>query len=152
MAENPFSFFDFSEEDVVEVNEEMKLVKGERDGRICICGHAVKRHGGQEIGVTYCSPSRMTCPCKNIRVVLDTQDTRDFLRKTVGSGPMHALGRGIQTAMEKSHKVEWLIPAVCDRCETAGPLSPVPVSQQGQVAIEATGWDALLCRKCRSEV
>lgn len=151
MTENPFKFFDFSEEEVKKVNEEMKTIRVERDARICICGHAVSRHGGVDIGATYCSPSKMQCPCRNIKAVVEAQDSRDFLNKTIGSGPMHALGRGIQSSMERSHWVKWIIDPVCEMCGKDSQISPVPISQQGVVLYEASGWNALLCRNCRGE-
>lgn len=148
-VENPLEAFDFSEDDIRKVNEEMSAVGVERDARICICGHSVRRHGGMDVGAVYCSPSKMQCPCKHLRVVIETQDTRDFLRKTVGSGAMHALGRGIQTAMEKKHWVKWVIDIKCDKCGKEGPVSPVPCTKQGVIMNEASEMTALLCSECR---
>jgi hypothetical protein len=149
MTENPFSVFDFSEEEVKKVNEEMVYDYGNRDSRVCICGHGMGRHGGLDVGAPFCRPSKMSCACKHPRAVIEVQDTRDFLRKTIGSGPMHALGRGIQTAMEKSHWVKWIDTVACDFCHREGPISPVPVSAEGVVLSMESEYNALMCRECR---
>jgi hypothetical protein len=149
MEKDPLAVFDFTEEEIIEVNETLLTAGVERDARICICGHSVRRHGGQEVGAVYCLPSKMQCPCRFLRVVVETQDTRDFLRKTVGAGPMHALGRGIQTAKEKGHWVKWVIDVKCDKCGKETPVSPVPVTKQGVIMQEAAEMTALLCSECR---
>lgn len=145
-----FSFVDFTLEEATEA--EKALTPGrERDGRICICGHPITRHV-LVAGLVFCKPTRMECPCKEQRIVLDTSDTRSFLRKTEGQGPLHALGRGLQTAINAGHKVEWLVEMQCDRCGEQGPVAPVAVSQRGVAMDIPTGYDKLLCRKCRTEI
>ena len=146
---NAFDFFDFSEE---EAEEQAKLFgsdKFDRDGRICLCGHPMKRHTDTG-GRSACSPSRLICPCKKSRPVIESSDTRVFLRKTRGSGSGHALAQGILAAKGK-HEIKWLVEMKCDKCEAEGKVSPVAVSQRGTIMDEATGFDALLCQKCREE-
>lgn len=148
-----FAIVDFEYEDVVAGEAEL-VASGRRrsgDRRICVCGHPAGRHT-QVQGITLCKPTRMECPCKNLRAVLRAEDTRNFLRKTEGSGALHALGRGLKAAHEAGKTVEWLVEAKCDRCLTPGQVSPVAVTQRGIVVQAATGFDALLCRKCREEV
>jgi hypothetical protein len=142
---NAFDFFDFSEEEAVKQARLFESDKYDRDGRVCLCGHPMKRHA-----FTKCSPSRLICPCKKARPVLETSDTRVFLRKTRGSGTGHALAQGILAAKGK-HEITWLVEMKCDKCGTEGKVSPVAVSQQGSIMDEATGFDALLCQKCREE-
>lgn len=150
---NAFSYFDFSLEEAQEVNQMLKK-NGRlgRDARVCVCGHPMSRHNVNLRGVMECKPSAMNCPCKVDRAVVKAQDVRDFLRKTIGGGSLHALGRGLQTAIEKGHEVEWIVEMKCDRCNEEGPISPTPVTQNGVGAEYATGYDALLCKKCRTEV
>ena len=120
--------------------------------QICVCGHPVSRHTVAH-GATYCKPTRMECPCKSVRAVLETSDSRPFLRKTEGSGPFHALSRGIRAAIEKGLKISWMVEMKCDRCgEEADNLFPTPVTQNGIATQYATGHDALLCRGCREQV
>jgi len=146
---NAFDFFDFSEEEAVEQARLFESDKYDRDGRICLCGHPMKRHANYGAGST-CSPSRLICPCKKSRPVIETSDTRVFLRKTRGSGSGHALAQGILAAKGK-HDITWLVEMKCDKCEAEGKVSPVAVSQRGTIMDEATGFDALLCQKCREE-
>lgn len=122
------------------------------DPRICLCGHAVARHT-QINGLTFCKPARMECPCKKCRPVLEADDTRKFLRRTDGGGKLHALARGIVSHVEAGKSVKWVVELQCDRCgENDENVVPVPVTQSGKATTYATGYDALLCRKCRTEV
>lgn len=147
-----FALVDFDYEDVVAGEAEL-VASGRRSGRdkrICVCGHPLGRHT-QVSGMVFCKPTRMECPCKAVRAVLQVEDTRTFLRKTEGSGALHALGRGLKAAQDAGKNVEWLIEPKCDRCGEVGPISPVAVTQRGIIVNSATGYDALLCRKCREE-
>ena len=124
----------------------------DRDGRVCLCGHAIARHTLVG-GVVYCKPSRMECPCKKTRPVLEVEDTRKFLRRTSGSGAMHALTLGIVSHVQTGKSVEWIVDLKCDRCGTDdNNVVPAAVTQNGRAASYATGFDALLCPKCRTEV
>lgn len=146
---NPFDALDFTLDDALAADAQL-ITRSPRDPRICICGHPAGRHS--DLYVMSCKPSAMSCPCKGLRVVLESDDVRPFLRKTEGAGPLHALGRGMAAAMKKGIKFWWTVPIMCDRCKTEGPVSPVAVSQRGISMSEATGYDALLCASCRTEV
>lgn len=133
-----------------------------RDQRICLCGHAMARHSSVG-GRAKCRPSHMQCLCTCARAVIAVSDLRTFLQKTTGGSREHALMRGVAalyakgkrdraTYGEKSKEAEikWLITRACDKCKTVdNNVVPVPVTQAGLIAEEATGYDALLCRKCR---
>jgi hypothetical protein len=147
---DPFEFLDFTEEEAQEALEEVST-RGGRDGRICLCGHPNKRHTTYS-GIVSCTPTKMSCPCKKVRLVVDASDTRPFLRKTHGAGVFHALGQAMVGAKKSGISVEWIVDMKCDRCGVEGPVSPVPVNQRGISVDEATGYDALLCRTCREEV
>lgn len=151
--ENPYEFLDFGVEESKAAEEQLAGAgrRLDRDGRICACGHPMSRHSTYS-GMVYCKPSKMDCLCKSSRAVLEAEDVRDFLRKTIGAGPLHALGRGILASTEKGHWIKWMVEMVCDRCNIPGQISPVPVTQYGSESEEATGHDALLCRKCRDEI
>jgi hypothetical protein len=151
MTDNPFDFLDFTEEEALEADRKLLSKPAERDGRICLCGHPMGRHTSVA-GITLCKPTRMECPCRASRAVLECDDVRPFLRKTSGAGAMHALGRGIAAASERGKTVTWLVEMKCDRCKKEGKLSPVPVTKQGSASNEPTGYDALLCAECRLEV
>lgn len=152
-ADQVFEHLDFTQEEAQAADESLLARQGrKRDGRICVCGHPVTRHTLLAGGLVYCKPTKMECPCKASRPVIESSDTRPFLRKTEGPGVLHALGRGIQAALKAGHDVDWLVDKQCDRCGTEGPVSPVPVTQRGVAVNEPTGFDALLCRKCREQV
>ena len=148
---NPFEFFDFDVEEVKTAEEKIKAMsRPDRDKRICACGHPMNSHTVTSSGIVMCTPSRMVCPCKSVRPVLIDGDARKFLRKTLGPGPEHALARGILASIEDGKDVEWIIDMACDKCGVVGSISPVPTTREGLVQFEATGYDALLCKTCRS--
>lgn len=120
-----------------------------RDSRICVCGHGMGKHNFYA-GLVECKPTAMRCPCKKPKPILDTTDTRFFLRKTEGGGILHALSRGIASALAGGHEVNWIEQPSCDKCKTTeGPIQPVPVTQSGVIVDYATGFDAMLCYSCR---
>lgn len=139
-------------DEVLEVDSVLRTRPAKRDGRICICGHGVMKHT-EIAGVVNCKPSKMDCPCKKVRPVIDAEDTRPFLRKTQGGGPMHALTRGLAALAESGKDAEWIIDLVCDRCGVeSSSLIPVPVTKDGRLVLEPTGYDKLLCQSCRESV
>lgn len=151
-ATNPLTALGMDLDEVLEMDSVLRTRPSERDGRICICGHGVSKHS-ELAGAVNCKPSKMDCPCKKIRPVLDAEDTRPFLRKTQGGGPMHALSRGLASLVSSGKQAEWIVDLKCDRCgDQSDRLVPVPVTQSGTAVTEATGFDALLCPKCREEV
>jgi hypothetical protein len=124
----------------------------DRDARICLCGHPIARHTIVN-GVVYCKPSRMECPCKKTRPVLEADDTRKFLRRTSGSGAMHALSLGLVSLIQSGKSAKWIVDLVCDRCGAQdGNVVPAAVTQTGKPTSYATGFDALLCPTCRTEL
>lgn len=157
-AEDVLAAMGLSLEDVEEADRQLEL-QGKRryrqnDTRVCVCGHGVGRHTVLG-GVVYCKPSRMECPCKKCRPILCVEDSRKFLYKTSGAGSMHALSLGILASAREGKSVQWLLelPLTCDRCgSTSENIVPVPVTQTGRATSYPTGYDALLCPKCRVEV
>lgn len=151
-AKNPLAALGMDLDEVLEMDSVLRTRPTVRDGRICICGHGVSKHS-ELAGLVNCKPSKMDCPCKKVRPVLDAEDTRPFLRKTQGGGPMHALTRGLASLIASGKEADWIIDLRCDRCMgESDHLIPVPVTQGGTAVTHATGYDALLCQKCREEV
>jgi hypothetical protein len=92
----------------------------------------------------------MKCPCRTFRPVVEAEDTRIFLRETLGPGKLHALSRGLAASFELDKKVSWIVELVCDRChDPEKTVSPVPISENGYVANYPTAVTALLCHECR---
>lgn len=151
-AEDALEAMGISLNEAMEADEALRDRPLRRDGRVCLCGHGMSRHTVSG-GVVWCKPARMDCLCKKARPVIEVDDTRAFLRKTAGAGPMHALVRGISAVAAAGKRVDWLIDLVCDKCGAEGSgkgIAPVPVTRNGVVTDEATGYDALLCMKCRT--
>jgi hypothetical protein len=127
---------------------------GERDQRICMCGHPMSRHK-EARGERRCAPSRMICGCRDATAAIEVSDTRKFLRKTTGIGRAHALVKGIVGLVEANGKFEWLVPVVCTRCggEDAVPVGLVMGADGSvQVATAVPRATRLLCMKCVGEL
>lgn len=149
---NALSALGMTAEEVLKVDDSLRTRPQQRDGRICICGHGASKHTIYE-GIVSCKPSKMDCPCKSLRPVLEADDTRPFLRRTQGAGAMHALSRGLAALISKGKSAEWIIPLVCDKCkEPSGNLSPIPITKNFVAVDYATGIDTLLCPTCREEL
>ncbi|NBS92158.1 MAG: hypothetical protein EBT27_00155 [Betaproteobacteria bacterium] len=104
-------------------------------------------------GVAYCRPTKLECPCKSCKPVIEVEDTRCFNFKTEGSGALHALARGMLALAKREKNMRWVVELQCERCKRpAEKLVPTAVTQRGQAATQATGFDALLCEDCRREV
>jgi hypothetical protein len=148
---NPFEFLDIDENEAKETLSEINRV-GNRDKRICICGHSMNYHSFISTrGHHTCNAQKNACKCRNPRPVLETTNARVFNRKTQGAAGLHALTQGIAGAMEVGATIEWLIEMKCDKCDTVGPVVPVPVTQQGVISSSGhTGFDKMLCRGCRT--
>lgn len=155
-ARNALALLGIVAEEAVETDERLTR-KPSRDKRICLCGHAVNKHS-TDAGLVMCTPSRYNCPCKNIRPVVEVEDTRLFLRKTSGPGAEHALTRGLAASFSADKGVEWIETPKCDKCGVeatpAGDVRilPVAVTEYKTVSYEATGYDALLCETCLEDV
>jgi hypothetical protein len=153
-AEDILKSMGLTAEEVKAADDEVRS-KGRRpntDRTVCLCGHAMARHTIVN-GVVFCKPSRMECPCKKSRAVLEVADVRKFLRSTSGGGKLHALTLGLLAHIETGKSAKWLIELQCDRCgKNDKNVVPVPVTQSGRSANYATGYDALLCKECRESI
>ncbi len=142
------------------------------DKRICMCGHAMDRHkvtktlGTDNVtsilrsnDVTQpftCTPNRRTCSCKTLYPVLEVSNTKYFLKKTTGSGELHALTRGIRSLSKvKDNTITWLVQPACLLCgaiDGADKIVPAVFNKDRTVRqIEGSiGYDDFLCQKCRT--
>lgn len=140
-------------EELAEINAEMESKKRDKDGRVCICGHAARRHE-DVFGRVLCRPGRQRCPCPELVPVLEVGDTRAFLARTQGPGPRHALGRG-SAAMERLAAklgspitAEWLVELKCQACGGENGVMPVAVTQAGFISESPEARNGLLCTGC----
>lgn len=136
-------------DEVIAIDQTVSKRTRRKDNRICICGHGVGRHQ-ETAGRHMCNPSAMRCMCRTFRPVLEAEDSRIFLRETLGPGKLHALSRGIAASAEKGKKVEWIVNLTCDRCQDEEKkVLPIPLTENGYVASYPTATTALLCQDCR---
>lgn len=166
------SIFGLSEKEIAEA---LAVANGKREsvkGLVCICGHPAGRHieteyrGEKRVRCTAHKNSENTsaeCPCKAARVILKVEDSRGFLRKTMGAGALHALVLGIASSRERvrqayadgkrdndKFEIEWLIDLKCDKCGTyEKEVLPCPVSDRGVVVSNSAAVTLLLCKDCR---
>jgi hypothetical protein len=155
-ARDALAMLGINAEEAVEVDQNLTR-KPNSDKRICLCGHAINKHL-VDSGIITCTPSKLYCPCKNLRPVVLVEDTRLFLRKTNGPGAEHAFTRGLAASFSADKNVEWLETPKCDKCgieaTPAGDvrISPAAVTEFKTLSYEATGYDALLCDNCLEEM
>jgi hypothetical protein len=134
---------------------------GRNDIRICVCGHLAGAHTSHspdparrkmaELGMYDCRPSRMVCPCEEFKPVLRAKEPRRFVRKTQGLGPLHALGQGIQAAVEHGVDIEFLEGEgeKCHGCGAEGvTVMPVALDARGVISDMPQKLNLLLCRDC----
>ncbi len=141
------------------------------DRRICMCGHALDRHKAESttgwnnpIPILKwnnpeepfkCIPNAQACSCRRLIPVLEVSNTKYFLKKTNGSGELHALTRGIRgLAKAKEPMIKWLVDPICAICGATGETDKiVPAcynkdktlrTQEGSI-----GYDDFICQKCR---
>lgn len=140
------------------------------DRRICMCGHAMDRHKLQSTlnlpkpipvlksndpeGPFSCVPNAQACSCRTLYPVLKVSNTKYFLKKTTGSGELHALTRGIRAlAKVEDNKIEWLVEPTCLLCGFSGPEHRiVPATFNANKTLrqgESIGYDDFVCQKCR---
>jgi hypothetical protein len=141
------------------------------DRRICICGHAMDRHKAEETldwevpvpilkwndpSAEYkCTPNRQACSCRRLIPVLEVSNTKYFLKRTEGSGELHALTRGIRALSKlEQHTMTWLIDLTCFVCGcTSEQDRVVPAVFNADKTIKKTegsiGYDDFICQKCR---
>jgi hypothetical protein len=151
-AINGAALMGMTEADVEELEKELEesgLVRFRgRDRRICVCGHRVSGHSNA-YGHVVCSTTRVSCPCTQVIPVLEAEDVRLFSFKTVGGGPLHALGRGILASDKKGKLVKW-VDKKCFSCkEESETLIPVPVSERMVPVDKPSKLNGLFCKRCR---
>jgi hypothetical protein len=141
------------------------------DRRICICGHAMDRHKvkstigtdnvipilkNNDTTVPFsCTPNAQSCSCRRLIPVLEVSNTKYFLKKTTGSGELHALTRGIRALSKiKDHTMNWLVEPTCLLCGCTGVHERiVPAVFNSDKTLKQTegsiGYDDFICQKCR---
>lgn len=146
-----------------EAERKLAEEKATRDKRICTCGHPAKAHSSESnsdhhkfliaAGRGGCRPSKIICPCLKFSPVIESGDTRRFIFKTTGPGPLHALSRGIQSAVDAKIELNWVEGARCGKChktakETA--LYPIALTLEGKESPVATPINVIFCGSCRA--
>lgn len=116
---------------------------------VCICGHAVNKHGSHAPGRPFCKTGQMWCPCAEPFPVLDVDDTRFFTWATRGYGAKHALISGLARLIQSNRVATWLVPLVCANCgRSDGPIFPVPINSQMVVSNLPEKVNLLSCQVC----
>lgn len=154
--------FDLDLDDVLEAAVGYDSTSRNDDRRVCSCGHGMSRHKFNPIENRHaCMPGRLSCPCLIPTAVMDTPNTRYFMRKSHGSGKKHALSMGYAASKEAlgdefTDKVKWLIEPKCQFCGTETKYYPVRVTAKGKILFDSAekeeGVTAFLCEECRDPV
>lgn len=146
--------FAFDEQEAADALEQTIAASNERDGRICSCGHPVSKHhiikASAEVS---CRPGLLRCKCEKLNPVIDVPNTRFFMRKSLGNGPLHALSLGIAAIVKSNpdylERMKWLVDSICDKCKrTDALLMPTNITQSGIILNESSTHNAMLCEQC----
>ena len=141
------------------------------DRRVCMCGHALDRHKAEATlgwdkpipilkwnnpnDPFKCTPNAQSCSCRRLIPVLEVSNTKYFLKKTNGSGELHALTRGLRAlAKVQNHIMKWLVEPTCVVCEATGAtdrIVPACFNKDKTIRTEegSIGYDDFICQKCR---
>lgn len=133
------------------VDRELAYSKEARSRRrqiVCRCGHTEASHSTFNSYVT-CNPGRIWCRCDEFSPILEPDDARPFRFSSSGSGPRHALTKGIRKMQINGGNARLLIPRQCDRCANETPqLVPVFLSKEGKPTNTPSGHTLILCEEC----
>jgi hypothetical protein len=87
--------------------------------------------------------------------VLEVSNTKYFLKKTTGSGELHALTRGIRALSKvENSTIKWLVERTCLLCGcTTEQDRIIPAVFNSDKTLKQTegsiGYDDFVCQKCR---
>jgi hypothetical protein len=125
---------------------------GERDSRICSCGHPVSQHDVLEGSVSGCFPPRAECLCREPLPVVEVSNKRFFLKTTRGWGERHALSTGLFALARSGGKSKSLVGKVCFKCgEEVAKLIPTSLNEASFILEEPGVSNPLLCLDCWSQ-
>jgi hypothetical protein len=120
--------------------------------RICSCGHSAGSHEAAG-GVMTCVSGRMWCTCRYYREVLEVDDARHFKFASTGSGPRHALTKGIRSLQKAGKQAKLLVEKTCEQCATPTPLLiPVMFNSDRQPTHSGGVATLLLCDSCLEDM
>lgn len=149
--------------------QKTKKVRGRRDARVCVCGHAGGAHfmlpAGTGLsddptdlvkGATGCQAGKVPCACDHFLWVLTATDVRSFIQKTEGPGEEHALTKGVASSLARGVRPEWREGLTCFWCgeppSKVGTLIAIPYNERGGEAKRSTNENRLHCSNCRALV
>jgi hypothetical protein len=138
-----------------EVDEEIRLVHEGRSRprkQICSCGHS---NGSHEITseLSVCQTGRHWCTCRHYFPVLEVDDARHFKFSSSGSGPRHALSKGIRSLQRAGKSASLLVDKSCYRCAVKTErLVPVMFNSNNQPTHSVGIITFLFCDSCLDDV
>ncbi|MFM1786420.1 MAG: hypothetical protein RL228_370 [Actinomycetota bacterium] len=147
VSNDALSLLGFSETDVEEELRKNRLAPPSK--QVCICGHAVNKHSELSQGRWTCQTANHICPCQGPEPVLVVQDTRYFMKKTEGYGPMHAISYGLMRLRQEKKWARFIIDLKCDRCKAENcKLYPTALSPELRIVRRPSSINKFLCIEC----
>lgn len=115
---------------------------------ICVCGHSEGAHE-QFRDMDTCCPARQFCRCQKMVLVLRVENARYFMHSSDGSGPLHALTKGIRSMQKNGFTGELVVPKKCFRCGAAtSRLIPLMLTKDGLPTHSVGPYTILACESC----
>jgi len=115
---------------------------------ICVCGHTEACHD-EARGMDFCYPAKQSCPCLKKVLVLRVENARYFMHSSDGSGPLHALTKGIRSMQRSGFTGELIVPKKCFSCEApTNQLIPLMLTKDRLPTHSGGPYTILACESC----
>ena len=141
----PLEFFGANAEDIDIGPERKRGVSRE----VCVCGHPMAHHESVYEGLDSCQESKMFCPCRFKKAVLEVEDLRAFKFSSEGYGRDHALWKGLKKLRTMGKGATALVDSTCWKCLEKRPIEPVSITPGNLVSRQPQARNVMVCIPCR---
>lgn len=142
---SPLELFGAKAEDIDVGPERKRGVSRE----ICVCGHPMAHHETVYEGLDSCQESKMFCPCRHKKAVLEAEDLRAFKFSSEGYGRDHALWKGLKKLRNMGKGAVALVDSRCWKCFEERPIEPVSLTPENRVSRQPQARNVMVCMQCR---
>jgi len=144
-SQGPLEFFGANAEEIDIGPERKKGVSRE----VCVCGHPMAHHESVYEGLDSCQESKMFCPCRFKKAVVEVEDLRAFKFSSEGYGRDHALWKGLKKLRAMGKGATALVDSICWKCFEKRPIEPVSITPGNLVSKQPQARNVMVCIPCR---
>lgn len=143
--QDPLEFFGANADEIDLGPDRKKGVSRE----VCVCGHPIAHHESVYEGLDSCQESKMFCPCRHKKAVLEVEDLRAFKFSSEGYGRDHALWKGLKKLRKMGKGATTLVDSICWKCLEERPIEPVSLTPENRVSRHPEARNVMVCIPCR---